>query len=163
MFAWWWNRAAVGAEQNQLGLVVNAGLNGNPKNFSTFFLAIKCFMISTGTWRTCLPFSSTSRYHNSWIDYLDGWQPKRWNLSKGKERMFASALPRTWTTSATKDHFHFPLHQISNFHSHSAVAALRLNMLSKIWGEAYCLIPSHLRWTYSRNIYLWSSNVMVSS
>ena len=93
VFAWWWNKAAVGAEQNQLGLVVNAGLHGDPKNFSTFFLAIKCFMISTGTWRTCLPFSSTSRYHNSWIDYLDGWQPKRWNLSKGKERMFASALP----------------------------------------------------------------------
>ena len=131
-----------------------------PQELFDLFLAIKCFMISTGTWRTCLPFSSASRYHNSRI-YLDGRQLRK--LSTGKERMFASALPRSWTTSATIDHFHFSFHQISSFHSHTAIATLRLNMLSKIWGEACCLIQSHLRWTYSRKIYLWSSNIMVLS
>ena len=161
MFAWWWNKAAVGAEQNQLGLVVNAGLHGDPKNFSTFFWQSTFYDIyrdlkNLSSFFFCIKISQL-------LDYLDGRQSRRWNLSKGKEGMFASALPRTGTTSATKGHFHFSLHQISNFHSHTAAAALRLNMLSKIWGEACCLIPSHLRWTYSRNSYPWSSNIIVLS
>ena len=110
------------------------------KNLSSFFFYIKISQL---------------------LDWLPGWlATKEMEFIKRQGTNVCQCIA-TWTTSATKDHFHFSLHQISNFHSHTAIAALRLKMLSKIWGEACCLIPSHLRWTYSRKIYLWSSNIMV--